>query len=70
MKYKLFIVAATVAAEFLIALVILMNFGAFAAQPNQLLILTNSLLLVIVLVQLYTVNILISIYEKVDGRKK
>ncbi|MFH1473300.1 MAG: hypothetical protein ABIE55_00235 [Candidatus Aenigmatarchaeota archaeon] len=55
--------------EIILALVILVVFTAFALQPTELLIFTNALILVMIMVQLYTVNTLTDLYEEIDKIK-
>jgi hypothetical protein len=55
--------------EIILALVILIVFTAFALKPTELLIFTNALILVMVMVQLYTVNTITDLYEKLEKIK-
>ncbi len=55
--------------QIILALVILVVFTAFALQPTELLIFTNALILVMIMVQLYTVNTLTDLYEEIDKIK-
>lgn len=52
--------------EIVLAIVILMVFTAFALQPTELLLFTNALILVMIMVQLYTVNTITDLYEKLE----
>ena len=69
MMFKNFIKAVTVMVEIVLALVILIVFTAFAIQPTELLLFTNALILVMIMVQLYTVNSITDLYEKMDKLK-
>jgi hypothetical protein len=55
--------------QIVLALVILMVFTAFALQPTELLLFTNALILVMIMVQLYTVNTITDLYEKLETIK-
>ena len=69
MMFKNFVKAITVMVEIILALVILIVFTAFALQPTELLLFTNALILVMIMVQLYTVNTITDLYEKLDKLK-
>ena len=66
MLFKNFVKAITVMVEIVLAIVILMVFTAFALQPTELLLFTNALILVMIMVQLYTVNTITDLYEKLE----
>ncbi len=66
MIFKNFIRAVTVMVEIVLALVILVVFTAFALQPTELLLFTNALILIMIMVQLYTVNTITDLYEKLE----
>ena len=66
MMFKNIVKAITVMVEIVLALVILMVFTAFALQPTELLLFTNALILVMIMVQLYTVNTITDLYEKLE----
>jgi len=67
--FKNFVKAVTVMVEIVLALVILIVFTAFALQPTELLLFTNALVLVMIMVQLYTVNTITDLYEKLETLK-
>ena len=69
MMFANFVKIVAVMIEIILALVILIVFTAFALQPTELLIFTNALLLVMIMVQLYTVNTLTDLYEKLEKIK-
>jgi len=69
MLFKNFVKAITVMVEIVLAIVILMVFTAFALQPTELLLFTNALILVMIMVQLYTVNTITDLYEKLETLK-
>lgn len=70
MKYKLFVKTVTSFVEVILALVTIIMFTAFALRPTEITLLTNSLILIMVLVQLYTINVLIDVYDKLDVVKR
>jgi hypothetical protein len=70
MKFKLFVRTVTVFIEVVMTLIILIMFTAFALRPTEISLLTNSLILVMIMVQLYTVNVLLDVYEKLETVKK
>jgi hypothetical protein len=69
MMFCNFIKIMAVMVEIILALVILVVFTAFALQPTEILIFTNALLLVMIMVQIYTVNTLTDLYEKLEKIK-
>jgi len=66
MKFKLFVKAVTIIVEVIITLITLIMFTAFALKPTEISLLTNSLILVMIMVQLYTVSVLLDTYEKLE----
>ena len=70
MKFKIFIKSITVFVQIILAMVILIVFTAFALNPTEILFFTNALILIMIMVELYTVNMLTEVYEKLEGRKK
>jgi len=70
MKFKLFVKTVTVVVQIILTLVILVMFTAFAMKPTELLLFTNALILAMIMVQLYTVNVLTEVYEKLEGRRR
>jgi hypothetical protein len=69
MMFRNFVKIVAVLVEIILALVILVVFTAFALQPTELLIFTNALILIMIMVQLYTVNTLTDLYEEIDKIK-
>lgn len=69
MMFRNIVKVVAVLVEIILALVILVVFTAFALQPTELLIFTNALILVMIMVQLYTVNTLTDLYEEMDKLK-
>jgi len=70
MKFKIFIKSITVFVQIILAMVILIVFTAFALNPTEILFFTNALILIMIMVELYTVNMLTELYEKLEGRKR
>jgi antibiotic biosynthesis monooxygenase (ABM) superfamily enzyme len=70
MKFKLFVRTVTVVVEIILTLIILIMFTAFAIKPTELTLFTNSLILVMIMVQLYTVNVLIDVSDQIGKVKK
>lgn len=69
MMFKDFVKALTIMVEIILALVILVVFTAFALQPKEFLLFTNALILVTIMVQLYMVNTITDLYEKLEKIK-
>jgi len=70
MKFKLFVRTVTVFVEVVVTLIVLLMFTAFAIRPTEISLLTNSLILVMIMVQLYSVNVLLDVYEKMEKVKR
>ncbi len=70
MNKRTFLRALTVLVQIILAIIVLLMFTAFAMQPTQLLLFTNALILVMIMVQLYTINVLTDLYEKLEKVKK
>lgn len=70
MKFKIFIKSITIFVQIILAMVILIVFTAFALNPTEILFFTNALILIMIMVELYTVNMLTELYEKLEGRKR
>ena len=70
MRFKLFVKVSTSVAEVILTFVTLIMFTAFALKPAEISLLTNSLILIMVLVQLYTINVLTDMYDKLDAVKR
>jgi hypothetical protein len=70
MKYKIYVKVITAMVQIILAFVMLLLFTAFAIRPTEFLLLTNALILMMVMVQLYSVSILTDIYEKMEVRKR
>lgn len=73
MQFKQFVKIGLTAASIILVIATLITLTAFALNPNEIAIFTNALLLVLILVQLLTVNMLMYIYErpsKKGGRKR
>jgi len=68
MKFNLFVKSVTTIVQVILALVILIVFTAFAIQPTEVLLFTNALILVMIMVQLYSVNVLLDVYEKLQEK--
>ena len=70
MKFKLVVKTITTFVEVVLTLILLVLFTAFALKPTEISLFTNSLILVMIMVQLYTVNVLLDMYEKLEKVKK
>ena len=70
MKFKIFIKSITIFVQIILAMVIFIVFTAFALNPTEILFFTNALILIMIMVELYTVNMLTELYEKLEGRKR
>lgn len=70
MRFKLFVGVATFIVELILTVIIFMMFFAFAMRPTEILLLTNSLVLVMIMTQLYAVNVLMNIYEKLGKERR
>jgi len=70
MRFKLFVRTVTVVVQIILTLVILIMFTAFAMRPTELLLFTNALILAMIMVQLYTVNVLTDLYDKLETTVK
>ncbi|MEM3609800.1 MAG: hypothetical protein QW076_02735 [Candidatus Anstonellales archaeon] len=44
-------------------------FTAFAIRPTEITLFTNALILVMIMVQLYTVNVLLDVHDKLEKVK-
>lgn len=70
MKYPEIINSGIVVIEILLVIVSIILMAAFAIKPTDSTMFTNALITIMILAQLFTVNILINIYNKVGGRKR
>ncbi|MBR9682413.1 MAG: hypothetical protein GOV02_01945 [Candidatus Aenigmarchaeota archaeon] len=73
MQFKQIFRIGLTAASALLVLASLVTMTAFALNPGEPIIFTNALLMVLILVQLLTVNMLMYIYDgpvKKGGRKR
>jgi hypothetical protein len=70
MRFKLFVKTVTVVVEIIMTLIALIMFTAFAIRPTEITLFTNALILVMIMVQLYTVNVLLDLYDKLETVKK
>jgi hypothetical protein len=70
MNLKLVVKTITTIVEVIITLVLLVMFTAFALKPTEISLFTNALILVMIMVQLYTVNVLLDVYEKLEVKKR
>jgi hypothetical protein len=70
MRFKLFVKTATSVVEVILTFIILIMFTAFALKTTELTLLTNSLILIMVLVQLYTINVIIDMGDKLETVKR
>ena len=70
MQFKTFINITTTFVEIVLTVIILLMFTAFALRPTETVLLTNSLILLAIMAELYIVNVLMNIYEKLGMRKR
>jgi len=70
MEFKIIVKGIIVFIQVILALVVLIILTAFAISPSEVLLFTNALLLIMIMVELYTVNVLIDLHEKLEVRKK
>jgi len=70
MNLRLVVKTVTTIVEIIITLVLLVMFTAFALKPTEISLFTNALILVMIMVQLYTVNVLLDVYEKLEVKKR
>lgn len=70
MNLKLVVKTITTLVEVILTLVLLVMFTAFALLPTEISLFTDALILVMIMVQLYTVNVLLDVYEKLEVKKK
>jgi len=70
MNLRLVVKTVTTIVEIIITLVLLVMFTAFALKPTEIALFTNALILVMIMVQLYTVNVLLDVYEKLEVKKR
>ncbi len=72
MQFKIFVKIGTIITGIILVIITMINMTAFMLQPSNSAIFTNSLLLLLMLVQLLVVSILINIYESLGkgGRKR
>ena len=64
-----FVKAVAVMIQIILSLVILVIFTAFAMMPTEILLFTNALILVMILVQIYTVNTITDLYKEIERLK-
>lgn len=69
MKFKLFVKTITIFVEIIVTLIVLIMFTAFAIRPTEITLFTNALILVMIMVQLYTVNVLLDVHDKLEKVK-
>jgi hypothetical protein len=70
MQFKLFVKVVTTVVEIILTLILLVMFTAFAVKPAEIALFTNSLILVMIMVQLYTVNVLLDLYDNFEEKPK
>jgi hypothetical protein len=70
MNLKLVVKTITTFVEVILTLVLLIMFTAFALKPTEISLFTNALILVMIMVQLYSVNVLLDVYEKLEVKKR
>jgi hypothetical protein len=70
MNLKLVVKTITTVVEVILTLVLLVMFTAFALKPTEISLFTNALILVMIMVQLYSVNVLLDVYEKLEVKKR
>jgi hypothetical protein len=70
MRFKNAVKVITAVVEVILTIVLLIVFTAFALKPTEISLFTDALILVMIMVQLYIVNVMIDVYENIGGRKK
>ncbi len=70
MKHMNVINASIIVIQILFAIITIIMLTAFAKNPADTVMMTNGLISILILVQLFTVNILINMYNKLGGRKR
>ena len=70
MEFKKYVKIGITAASLILVFAALMTMTIFALNPSQPIVFTNALLMVLILVQLLVVNMLIYIYEKMEGGRR
>jgi len=70
MEFKRYVKIGITAASLILVFAALMTMTIFALNPSQPAVFTNALLMVLILVQLLVVNMLIYIYEKMEGGRR
>lgn len=70
MLFKNVVKIATAVTEIIMVIIILITMTLFAMKPADTLILTNVLLLIMILGQLFIANILIHIHDRLEGGRR
>jgi hypothetical protein len=70
MEFKKYVKIGITAASLILVFAALMTMTIFALDPSQPIIFTNALMMVLILVQLLVVNMLIYIYERMEGGRR
>jgi hypothetical protein len=70
MMFKLVIKTITTVVEVILTMILLIMLTAFALKPDEISLFTDSLILVMIMVQLYTINVLLDLYEKFEVKKR
>jgi hypothetical protein len=70
MMFKLVVKTITLVVEFVLTAILLIMLTAFAMKPTEISLFTDSLILVMIMVQLYSVNVLLDLYDKLEVKKR
>ena len=70
MQFKMFVKIGTILTAIILVFITIITLSAFALQPTEPILFTNSLLLVLILVQLLTVSSLVSIHDSLEKKRK
>lgn len=70
MKHQEIINSGLLVIQVILVIVAIILMTGFAMMPTDSSMMTNALLTIMILSQLFTVNILINIYNKLGGKKK
>jgi membrane protein YdbS with pleckstrin-like domain len=70
MEFKKYVKIGITAASLILVFAALMTMTIFALDPSQPIIFTNALMMVLIIVQLLVVNMLMYIYERMEGGRR
>lgn len=70
MMFKTFVNIGITLTAFLMVILTIATLSVFAMNPTESILFTNTILLVLTLVQLLGITVLLHIYDLLDGRKE